>query len=153
MRVSKLSLIKSKSKNPHKLIKMSVDNMNKTISTKYGISPDDLVKRSLLSESFRLGFNFDQNKTVKKGHNALNKYEAKIYSQKKKKLRENLAIGENVLLLAERIKNKSAPGKFYKSSVQNIPFFNKEKIFVISNRSIIDSKAFYWLAMLETTKY
>ena len=29
-RTSKLRLIKSKSENPHKLIKMSVDNMNKT---------------------------------------------------------------------------------------------------------------------------
>ena len=33
----------------------------------------------------------------------------------KRKLRLNLNIGENVLLLAERIKKKSAPGKFYKS--------------------------------------
>ena len=32
----------------------------------------------------------------------------------KKKLRENLNINEKVLLLAERIKKKSAPGKFYK---------------------------------------
>ena len=54
-----------------------------------------------------------------------------IYTQKKKR---NLNIGENVLLLAERIKKKSALGKFYKSSVQNISFFNKEKVFVISNK-------------------
>ena len=32
----------------------------------------------------------------------------------KKKLRENLNINEKVLVLAERIKKKSAPGKFYK---------------------------------------
>ena len=64
---------------------MSADNMNKIISAKYGILPDDIEKRSLLSENFQLGFNFDQIKTVKKVHNALNKYDAKIYLQKKKK--------------------------------------------------------------------
>ena len=35
----------------------------------------------------------------------------------KRKLRLNLNIGEKVLLLAEKIKKKSALGKFYKSSV------------------------------------
>ena len=43
--------------------------------------------------------------------------------------RKNLAIRENVLLLAKRIKNKLALGKIYKSSVQNIPFLNKEIFF------------------------
>ena len=41
----------------------------------------------------------------------------------KKKLRENLNINEKVLVLAERIKKKSAAGKFYKQSVINIVHF------------------------------
>ena len=32
-------------------------------------------------------------------------------------------------MLAERIKKKSAPGKFYKQSVQNIAYFSRDKIF------------------------
>ena len=56
------------------------------------------------------------------------------------------------LFLAERIKKESAPGKFYKSSVQNISFFNKEKIFVISSKSSIDGKTFYWLADVRDNK-
>ena len=32
-------------------------------------------------------------------------------------------------MLAERIKKKSAPGKFYKQSVQNISYFSRDKIF------------------------
>ena len=141
---------------------MSVDNMNKAINAKYSIlpeevekcslSPEDVEKRALSSENLRLGFNFDRIKTVKKAHNALDKYHAKLYLRKKKKLGENLAIGENVLLLAERIKKESAPGKFYKSSVQNISFFNKEKIFVISSKSSIDGKTFYWLAEVRDNK-
>ena len=46
-------------------------------------------------------------------------------TQKKNKLREDLKLGEKVYLLAERIKKKSVPGKFYKQYVQNISYFNK----------------------------
>ena len=51
--------------------------------------------------------------------------------RKRKKLRENLNIGEKVYILAERIKKKIAPGKFYKQSVQNISYFNKDVIYSI----------------------
>ena len=57
--------------------------------------------------------------------------------RKKRKLGENLGFGENILLLSESIKKNSAPGKFYKASVQNIVYFNKEKVFVISNEKNI----------------
>ena len=82
----------------------------------------------------------------------LDKYDKKIYSRKKKRLRVDLAIGEDVLLLAERIKKKLIPGKFYKSSVQNISFFNKEKLFVISNKNTINDKTFYWLTDVKNGK-
>ena len=58
-RISKLRLIKSKSENSHKIIKMSVDNMNKINSAKYGLVPEDIEKQSSLSDKFRLGFIFD----------------------------------------------------------------------------------------------
>ena len=51
--------------------------------------------------------------------------------QKRKKLRENLNIGEKVYILAERTKKNTAPGKFYKQSVQNISYFNKDVIYTI----------------------
>ena len=43
----------------------------------------------------------------------------------KRKLTEPLMIGEKVLILAERIKKKDAPGKLYKPTTQNKNFFNK----------------------------
>ena len=58
-------------------------------------------------------------------------------------MRENLDIGEKVYLLAERIKKKSAPGKFYKQSVQNISYFNKEKVYVIRKKKIINKIRYY----------
>ena len=51
--------------------------------------------------------------------------------QRPRKLREPLDIGEKVLVLAERLKKKYAPGKLYKSTTQNKTLFNKNKIFII----------------------
>ena len=62
-------------------------------------------------------------------------------------------IGESALIKAERILKKSAPGKCYKQTVQNTSYFNKEKIFVITNKSNIDYKTFYWLANAINNKY
>ena len=67
-------------------------------------------------------------------HDRLKRYEDKKYSRKRKKLRGNLNVGEKLLVLAERIKKKSAPGKFYKQSVQNITYFNRERTFSIKKK-------------------
>ena len=62
----------------------------------------------------------------------MDRYDQKKYSKKKrKKPREDLKKGERVYLLAERIKKKSAPSKFYKQSVENISYFNKETVYTI----------------------
>ena len=45
-------------------------------------------------------------------HARLDRYDKKRYSAKRKKLREELLIGEKVLVFTEIIKKKSAPGKF-----------------------------------------
>ena len=71
---------------------------------------------------------------------------------KRKKPRENLDIGKNILLLAEGIKKKSVPGKFYKSSAQNISYFNKERLFAISSKKTIHSKTFHWVADTKNNK-
>ena len=65
----------------------------------------------------------------------------------------NHYFGGSVLIKAERILKKSAPGKCYKQTVQNISYFNKEKIFVITNKRNIDYKTFYWLANAINNKY
>ena len=64
-------------------------------------------------------------------HRRVDDYDVKNYSAKKRKLRDELFVGERVYVLAERIKKKSASGKFYKQSVQNISYFNKDKTFII----------------------
>ena len=79
-------------------------------------------------------------------------YDKKKFSLKKKQLREDLSISEKVYVLAERIKKKSAPGKFYKQFVQNISYFNKEKIFTIRATQTIDKITYYWLKNTETNR-
>ena len=70
-------------------------------------------------------------KRSKKLLNRLDKDDLKKYRTKKKRLHEELNVGEKVLILAERIIKKSAPGKFYKQAVQNISYLNKENVFTI----------------------
>ena len=72
--------------------------------------------------------------------NKLDRYGDRIYERKRKKLRE-----KNVYVLAERIKKKSAPGKFYKETVQNISYFNKETVYIVRKRKEIDNINYYWI--------
>ena len=48
-------------------------------------------------------------------------------------------------VLAERIKKKSAPGKFYKQSVQKISYFGKEAVYTIRKKKMIDGIRYYWV--------
>ena len=65
--------------------------------------------------------------------------------RKRKKPRENLNIGEKLYILAERIKKKIVPEKFCKQSVQNISYFNKDVIYSIRKKHIIDNIKCYWV--------
>ena len=79
-----------------------------------------------------------------------NIYRLKKYDQKKnknkKKLRSPLLIDEKVLIFAERLKKKDAPSKFFKASTDNTPFFNRDKIFTIYKRALLDNGTYlYWV--------
>ena len=74
------------------------------------------------------------------------------YSAKRKKLRDELFVGEKVFVLAERIKKKTARGKFYKQSVQNISYFNKDRTFIIRKIQTIDGIKYYWLKAAQNNK-
>ena len=52
-------------------------------------------------------------------------------------------------ILAERIKKKTAPGKSYKQPVQNISYFNKDVIYAIRKKHIIDNIRYYWVKTLK----
>ena len=55
-------------------------------------------------------------------------------------------------ILSGRINKESSPGKFYMSNVENKMYFNKDLIFLITDRENIDGKSFYWVKNTKTEK-
>ena len=102
-----------------------------------------MTLKSSSSRKFRTLFNFHWIEKIKQVNDRLDRYDRKNYSAKRRKLWENLNVGKRVLVLAERIKKKSAPRKFYKKLVQNIAYFNKEQVFAIGTKQKIDKTMYY----------
>ena len=86
---------------------------------------------------------------TEKLHSRLERYDEKVYQRKWKKLREILNVTERVYVLAERIRKKSTPGKFYKQTVPNISYFNKETVYLIRQGKKVNNVYFYWLNNLK----
>ena len=73
------------------------------------------------------------------------KYNQKLH-RRKRKLRSPLNLDKNVLALAERLKKKDALGNLYKASTDNIPFFNRNQIFIIYKRAKLNNGTYlYWV--------
>ena len=61
-------------------------------------------------------------------------------------MRDPLEIGEKVLVLAECLRKKDTPGRLYKSTTENKSFFNRDRTFIISERSKLNNNTYlYWL--------
>ena len=144
----KKNLLRSKRLKPNDLIKKAAKNMNHIISPKYGIAPEKTEQKSLdpnFGEYFREVYVFVRLKKIKENKDCLQKYNEKS-DKRKKKLRNLLDIGETVLVLDERLKKKDAPGKLYKGTTENKSFFNRDRIFTISNIVKLNNGAYlYWL--------
>ena len=64
----------------------------------------------------------------------------------KRRQRDPLEIGKQFHVLAERLK-RDAPGRLYKSTTKNKPFFKKEQVFLIRKRVKGNRHdLFYWVA-------
>ena len=131
--------------NSKKIIEKSVRNLNKINSEKYGLPPEVIEKKTLANDVFKEVYDFYRLVKVSKDANRYERYNEKLDKKQKKKLREPLNIDEKVLILAERIKKKDAPKFLFKSTTQNIPFFNKKEIFKIS-KYVLNNKIYnYWI--------
>ena len=106
-RIAKLNSQKLKI-SPNKIMEMSTANMNIQPSKKYGFSPEEVERKALESKRFRSVYNMHRLEKARKLNIRQNKFDQKNYLRKRKKLRENLNIGEKVYVLAERIKKKRA---------------------------------------------
>ena len=150
-RVAKLNSQKLKI-TPKKIIEMSTTNMNIQPSKKYGFSPEEVEKKALESEKFRTVYNMHRLEKMRKVSRRQDRYDKEKYSRKRKKLRDGLYIGERVYVLAERIRKKCTPGKFYKQSVQNVSYFNKDMVFVIRKKKNVGDITYYWVRDMKNNK-
>ena len=73
------------------------------------------------------------------------KYDQKI-DRRKRTLRSPLYLDEKVLVLGERLKKKDAPGKIFKSTTNNMPYFNRNRIFTIYKCVKLNNGSYlYWV--------
>ena len=131
--------------NSKKIIEKAIENMNKINSEKYGLPPEIIEKKTLSDNVFKEIFDFYRMVKVSKAVDRYERYNEKVDERQKKKLRQPLEIDEKVLILAERIKKKDASGILFKSTTQNVPFFNKKEIFKIRKYNLVDNVYNYWI--------
>ena len=120
--------------------------MNETISTKYELAPETIEKRSLNPNDgkyFQEIYDFMRLKKIGNNQTRNNGYNEKI-DKRKRKLRSPLNLDKKVLVLAERLRKKDAPGNLYKVSTDNIPFFNRERIFTIYKRVMLNNGTYLY---------
>ena len=133
---------------PSDLIKNVTLHMNNTNSTKYNLPPELVEKKSLDKKNgdyFREIYDFLRVRKIETNQSRNLKYNQKK-DRRKKQLRSPLNLEEKVLVLAERIRKKDAPGSLYKASTENIPFFNRDHIFTIYKRAKLENGSYlYWL--------
>ena len=132
--------------NSAQLIKKAVQNMNNVKSSKYGFEPEYIERESLKDESFKERFGFHRLKRVTKVFKRYKRHDIQFDLKRKKRLREPLAIGERVLILASRLKKKDAPGVLYKSTTENRPFFSKKHIYTVRKIVKVNDVFNYWIS-------
>ena len=122
--------------------------MNNVTSTKCELAPETIEKRCLDpndSEYFQEICDFMGLRKIGTNQLRNEKYNNEI-DRKKRKLRSPLNLDGKVLVLAERLKKKDTPGSLYKASTENIPFFNRDRIFTIYKRAKLENGVYlYWL--------
>ena len=111
--------------------------MNETISTKYQLAPETIEKRSLNpndSKYFQEIYDFMRLRKIETNQTRNDRYN------------EKLDLDERVLVLAERLRKKDPPGNLYEASTDNIPFFNRNRIFTTYKRAKLNNGIhLYWV--------
>ena len=137
--------LQKKKINSKQIIEKAVENLNKTNSEKYRVAPETIEKKTLENDTFREIYDFYRLSKVTKDANRYERFNEKLDKKQKKKLREPLNIGEKVMVLAERVKKKDAPKFLFKSTTENVPFFNRKEIFKIDKYIAVNGTYNYWL--------
>ena len=129
------------------MIRKAAQNMNEAISTKYNLTPETIEKRSLNPNDrkyFQEIYDFVRLRKIENNQMRNDKYNQKIDGRRT--LKSPLNLNKKVLVLAERLKMKDAPGNLYKPLTENMSFSNRNKIFTIYERAKLKSGTYlYWV--------
>ena len=122
--------------------------MNNVISLKYGLAPEKIEERNLDPNDgkyFKQVYDSVRLRKIQNNQLRNDKYNKKI-DRRKRTLRRPLNLTEKVLASAKRLRKKDAPGRLYKSSTENKPFFNRNRISTIYKHAKLDNGTYlYWL--------
>ena len=109
---------------------------------------ETIEKRSLNPNDgkyFQEIYDFMRVRKIETNQTRNDQYNEKL-DRRKRKLRSPLNLDERLLVLAERLRKKDAPGNLYKASTDNIPFFNQNRIFAIYKREKLSNGIYlYWV--------
>ena len=128
--------------------------MNETISTKYQLAPETIEKKSLNpndSKHFQEICDFMRIWKIENNQMKNGEYDRKT-DRRKTTLRSPLNLDEKVLALAEKLKKKDAPGNLYKASTDNMPFFNRDRIFTIYKRAKLNNGTYLYRVVEDSKK-
>ena len=123
------------------MIRKTAQNVNETISTKYNLAPETIEKKSLNPNDrkyFQEIYDFVRLRKIENNQMRNDKYNQKI-DGRKRTLKSPLTLNKKVLVLAERLKMKDAPGNLYKPLTENMSFSNRNRIFTIYKRAKLKS--------------
>ena len=139
----------SKHFNPKKLIRKATANMNNVRSQKYGYPSKAVEENAVKSEKFREIYNVYRLFKVREHAERYACTDAKKDKTLRRRLREPLKVGKQVLALAERLKKKKDAPKVhtYKPTTEKISFFNRKQIFMV--RKIVKTSRdnyLYWIS-------
>ena len=133
---------------PRKLIRNAVQNMNNVNSQKYGVPLKTVEKKPLEDVKFREVYDFHRMVRVSRDAERYKRNDIRFDKKTRKNLRSPLTVGEKVLVLAQRLRKKDAPGNLYKSTTENISFFNREEIFIVRKVLSKEDSYNYWISKM-----
>ena len=131
---------------PRKLFQNAVQSMNNVNSQKYGVPPETVEKKSLKDEKFREVYDFHRMVRVSRDAERYKRNNICFDKKTRKKLCSPLTVGEKVLVLAERLRKKDAPGNLHKSTTENISFYKREEIFIVRKVLLKEDSYNYWIS-------
>ena len=154
LRSKRMEKFKGKKIKPNELIKNSTFNLNNTISANYGYSPQQIEQQALdpkTGKYFQEVYEFARLIKVRKNRDQLERFDGKV-ERRKKRLREPLDTDQKVLILAERLRKKDAPGRLCKSTTENKTSFNRDKKFYKIRKDKTKQQHLFVLAQRKRTK-